>query len=78
MAESPTGPKPEQPTFKCTICFNSTHRTSSRSHSSVGKALDSVWWQHMSRFQKSEVRSMTGARCLSSLLAGMVAVGGRP
>ena len=44
----------------------------------VGRALDSVWWQHMSRFQKSGVRGATGARCLSSILAGMVAVGGRP
>ena len=25
---SRTGPKSEQPTFKCNICFNSTHRTS--------------------------------------------------
>ena len=49
-----------------------------RSRSSVGRALDSVWWQHMSRFQKSGVRGATGARCLSSILAGMVAVGGRP
>ena len=46
-----------------------------RSRSSVGRALDSVWWQHTSRFQKSGVR---GARCLSSILAGMIAVGGRP
>ena len=34
------------------------------------------------RFQKSGVRDATGARCLSSILAGMVtvviAVGGRP
>ena len=50
----------------------------SRSRSSVGRALDSVWWQHTSRFQKSGVRGATGARCLSSILAGMVAVGGRP
>ena len=50
----------------------------SRSRSSVGRALDSVWWQHTSRFQKFGVRGATGARCLSSILAGMVAVGGRP
>ena len=50
----------------------------SRSRSSVGRALDSVWWQHMSRLQKSGVRGATGARCLSSILAGMVSVGGRP
>ena len=50
----------------------------SRSRSSVGRALDSVWWQHTSRFQKSGVWGATGARCLSSILAGMVAVGGRP
>ena len=49
-----------------------------RSRSSVGRALDSVLWQHTSRFQKSGVRGATGARCLSSILAGMVAVGGRP
>ena len=49
-----------------------------RSRSSVGKPLVSVWWQHMSGFQKSGVRGATGARCLSSILAGMVAVGGRP
>ena len=63
-----------------------------RSRSSVGRALDSVtegwleidkhyslvWWQHTSWFQKSGVRDATGARCLSSLLAGMVTVGGRP
>ena len=42
------------------------------------RALDSVWWQHTSGFQKSGVRGATGARCLSSILAGMVAVGGRP
>ena len=29
-------------------------------------------------FQKSGVRGATGARCLSSILAGMVAAGGRP
>ena len=43
-----------------------------RSRSSVGRALVSVWWQHMSRFRKSGVRGATGARCLSSILAGMV------
>ena len=31
-----------------------------RSRSSVGRALVSVWWQHMSRFQKSGVRGATG------------------
>ena len=51
---------------------------SALSRSSVGIALDSVWWQHMSRFQKSGVGGATGARCLSSILAGMVVVGGRP
>ena len=39
-----------------------------RSRSSVGRALDSVWWQHTSRFQKSGVRGAMGARCLSSIL----------
>ena len=28
LSLSRTGPKAEQPTFKCNICFNSTHRTS--------------------------------------------------
>ena len=50
----------------------------SRSRSSVGRALDSVWWQNTSRCQKSGVRGATGARCLSSILAGLVADGGRP
>ena len=54
------------------------HYKYSRSRSSVGRALDSVWWQHTSRFQKSGVRGARGARCLSSILAGMVEVGGRP
>ena len=60
------------------LSFTALCTRTCRSRSSVGRALDSVWWQHTSRFQKSGVRGATGARCLSSLLAGMVAVGGRP
>ena len=33
--------------------------------SSVGSALDSVWWAHTFQLQKSGVRGETGARCLS-------------
>ena len=43
--------------------------------SSVGRALDSEWWEHTSRLRKSAGSRRDGCLIFMSLLAGMVAVG---
>ena len=46
--------------------------------SSVGKAFDSVWGEHTSPLRESVGSRRDGRSIFMSLLAGMVAVGGRP
>ena len=48
------------------------------SHSSVGKALGSVWWENASRLDKVRGNGRDGRSMFVSLLTAMVAVGGRP
>ena len=48
-----------------------------RSLSSVGRAFDSVWWEHTSRRYAVRGTRLDGRSMLTSLLTGMVAVGGR-